>query len=1514
MPLPGGPSDKLGNHFEAYWTVACMVDVMDEKAQAIRIEVPGTEGEKAEFRLTREYTSEYHQVKRQNGSDGKWSLADLASMGVLSAFWHKLHTNDTARCIFVSMDRAPELEELADRARRAISWEEYEQEFLKAKMYTGAFSELCRSWGNCSGTEAYATLQRIYGEGLREDTLRSVILSRLAPLVEGVPSTILADLIELASESIHQILTAHEIWRYLEKHGYRRREWWNDPHWLAVVHTTNGRYLSQLKKTMIAHAEIPRDEVRQIGDILTGSDQKRSVLLTGEAGIGKSHILFQVIQAIQTHGWPWVAFRVDRLQPTTLCDEVGVQLGLPASPAQVLANIARGKECLLVIDQLDAVSQASGRNPEFFECIDEIIDQAEAHPNMHLLLACRKFDLDNDPRLRRLTDPKDGIAVSVEVRRLPRTTVQSILAQLQVAAGQLTDKQLELFSVPLHLWLLASIVPNPTLPLSVLVTVNDLYDYFWEYKQLAIETKLGYPINWAEILDALCDYMSNHQVLSVPKDLLDASSRKLLKAMLSEHVLLFDGKVYAFFHEGFFDYLYARRFVARGQRLLPLLLSSEQHLFRRAQIRQILAYQREQETERARYLADLSDLLTHPHIRFHLKQVTLGWLASLPHPLKEEWDILTSLMRADPSGPLTGTIWQTLYGSASWFLLLDSLGLIQQWLADQDGSLVNRAVWLLTGVQRQVPDQVAERIELYIGNEGWHQRLENVMVWADVSAGRRFFELFLRLLEVGVLDRARGPVAVNSDFWSLLYPLPEKHPSWACEAIALYFLRRLELSLEAGQPNPFDSTSGTIPDSPQLDPSLFSNSAKGAPETFVKLLLPFMLLVMRLTATQESGSLWVDSVWGYRFLGGGYGLAHELLGTMEVALAELARNQPEIFSSIGQQLRSQPFETAQYLLIRSYTAHGKQFANEAIDFLCEQPLRLKLGYRDGDPHWATRQLLEATTPYCSDEALARLERTILGYYPDYEKSHEGRQYRGHAQLTLLEGITPSRRTIAMAKQLAKWQYKFAGREAIKAPRPIRGTADLWVGSPIPQPATEKMTDVQWLRAVAQYDSEMGGYRPDGSVVGGAAQLSRLLEMQVKREPHRFAELVCQFPDTIHPYYFDAVLRGLAETNLDAATALRICQRCHQLPNRPTGRQISSLIATLAQASVPEELCDILIWYATEHPDPGKESWQTPPTKGEIAYGNSIVFHGINSVRGSAALALSHLIFHDPSRITYFLPALEQMTFDVSLGVRSCVIDALTSLLKYDPALAIRFFYQTVDTDDAMLSTQHVERFLFFVARTHFDDVKPVLDRMLKASIPEVVSMGARLVCQTSLEVEAAQPLAHLCVDGTEAQQRGAAMIFSRFVAKAEYRTFCENALKKLFHAPYEKVRSELAVCFDDFQGAEIGTYSGLIQTYIQSPTFDDHSYRLIHALEQTTAKLPEVTCEVCERFLDVAHAAIIDPRTHAAAEADRISQLIIRVYRQSTDEALQARCLDIIDRMAEIGAPRLTQALADYDR
>jgi hypothetical protein len=773
MPLPGGATDKFGNRYEGHWTVNCMIDVMNERVDAIRLEPPGVEGEGIEFWVRRGDKREYHQVKRQHSASGRWTLADLGHEHVLAHFRDKLYEPEAA-CIFVSSHAAYQLEELADRSRRVVSWEEFEQVFMKSDAQSSAFNDLCRRWGDCSGQDAFEALKRVRVETVGEDTLRTFVESRLAALVEGDSATVADILAQLALDAVHQELTAYDIWHHLESRGFRRRQWGKDPHILAAVKTANERYLSPLRDAAIAGEVIPRGEVQTVLDMLTSPERTRGVLLIGEAGVGKSGVILQVVESLQNQGIPLIAFRVDRLEPTLLPSDVGRQLdrGLPDSPANVLAAIAQGRDCVLVIDQLDATSLASGRHPQFFDCVSEILQQAQAHPRMRLLLACRKFDVDNDSRLRRLSG-ETGIVKTVPVNRLSHTTVREVVADLGLDAGRLDSKQLELLSIPLHLSLLAEIAASTSIDVLDFKTAKDLYDRFWDYKQEVIRARLGRSVQWTRVVDALCDYISERQILSVPVDTVDDYADDA-QAMASEHVLIRDGQRYSLFHEGFFDYAFARRFAARGRELLPLLRSGEQHLFRRAQVRQILMHERE--ADFTRYLADLRSLLTSPDIRFHLKQVVFGLLAQLSVPTEDEWHILSSLI-GNPEDAFTNEVWRTLHGSTPWFLLLDSLGIVRYWLADPSEECVNRAVMLLSSVQKQLPDRVAELVEAYVGaSTEWNKRLVYLAQWADVSAGRRFFDLFLLLIDQGILDEARDPIAVNGDFWSLIYSLPEEHP------------------------------------------------------------------------------------------------------------------------------------------------------------------------------------------------------------------------------------------------------------------------------------------------------------------------------------------------------------------------------------------------------------------------------------------------------------------------------------------------------------------------------------------------------------------------------------------------------------------------------------------------------------------------------------------------------------------------------------------------------------------
>ena len=145
-------------------------------------------------------------------------------------------------------------------------------------------------------------------------------------------------------------------------------------------------------------------------------------------------------------------------------------------------------------------------------------------------------------------------------------------------------------------------------------------------------------------------------------------------------------------------------------------------------------------------------------------------------------------------------------------------------------------------------------------------------------------------------------------------------------------------------------------------------------------------------------------------------------------------------------------------------------------------------------------------------------------------------------------------------------------------------------------------------------------------------------------------------------------------------------------------------------------------------------------------------------------------------------------------------------------------------------------------------------------------------------------------------------------------SICEESLITLFNSPYEKVRSKAGTCFHGFEGEELSAYEGLIDAFVQSPAFARHYFNLIYSLDQTTAKLPNVTCLACERFLNTFGREAGDIRTGHSADADMICRLIVRAYSQTRDEGLQARCLDVIDRMTQTRAFGFEKVLELYDR
>ena len=129
---------------------------------------------------------------------------------------------------------------------------------------------------------------------------------------------------------------------------------------------------------------------------------------------------------------------------------VSVVLDRGESPVSALANLAEGRHSVLIVDQIDAVSEISGRTAPVKDILRELVRETRYYGDVKCLLVCRSFDLENDPQYRELEERHK--ATRIEIAPLPwEHAVVPILECVGVRTESLTESQRKLLSIPINL-------------------------------------------------------------------------------------------------------------------------------------------------------------------------------------------------------------------------------------------------------------------------------------------------------------------------------------------------------------------------------------------------------------------------------------------------------------------------------------------------------------------------------------------------------------------------------------------------------------------------------------------------------------------------------------------------------------------------------------------------------------------------------------------------------------------------------------------------------------------------------------------------------------------------------------------------------------------------------------------------------------------------------------------------------------------------------------------------------
>jgi hypothetical protein len=1484
-PRSGGEADKIGNRYEGAWTIRHALYCVHDPEPSLTVEaIERDVAEGAEFAFMSHGVTQVYQVKRQPANRNSWSIKALAGLGVFSSA--ATHVAAGRQYRFASMISCGPLRELAERARKSTDLSVFTQSWLTEELRP-AFDQLSAAEILGSAEAAWTTLRGMWLE-VHDETDVIHVNAMLAELsLEGAAGHVMALAIgDILLDQLGQPLSQQQLLEALKALEIQPRAAGSQASIRASVVAATDSWRGSVQRELLRPA-IERREVEQVVSTL---DSNRLGLVVGTAGGGKSATLDQTVTALEASGAKVLALRLDRLEPFTSTSELGRQLGLDTSPVAALGITAAGGDGYLVVDQLDAVSMASGRMPESFDVVVDLIGEALSVSGLRVILACREFDVENDYRIRELASRPD--VGRVVIGPLPDEDVRSAVESMGLDTATLTPSQAILLQTPLHLVLLHTIAGQGDA--LAFHSRGSLFEAFWERKRQTVRRRRD-GTRFNEVIARVANVASDRQVLSIPIELLDeAELVEDANVLVSEHVLARQGARIAFFHEAFFDYAFARQWVSREESLVEFLLRDEQELFRRAQVRQILNHLRDREPER--FVDEAGALLASPEVRFHIKEIGLAVLGNLDNPSAEEADLVLRLAATKPT--FEERLWQQLH-RPQWFRRFYDLGFVDTWLDSDDAELQARAVNLMVSGVPGHGDQVATLLQARGGVSQYLDWLRWIVRFGDVRINRRLFELLLAGVRQGGFDD------VEDVLWLGVHNLAASEPNWAIELLQARLIDHVDALALGG-----DGKVAALDGSDFAASELVRDAAAAEPRAFTSTIVPYLLSVMAATEYRSSEvAPLADAHFGAQFPNQDLddrNLDDALFKATVVALESLAQSEPEAIRSLLESLAADPHESAQFLLYRALTAGGPTFADWAASLLLEGGQRLESGYTS-DSHWVARELLRVIAPHIGDREHQQLEDGVRDLRGPFEY---GRSW-GRTAFSFLSALDEGRLSATGARRLAEYRRKF-GQDA---PSPPQGIIGGFVGSPIGNAALAKMSDDQWLGAMAKYDKDGLDWEPDRPK-GGARELAQLLKDRTKEDPDRFSRLALRITHDLHPAYGDAILWGLGETDVDGdrEAAFAAIRHIASLGHADNDRWLGVALRR-HYGDAPLDLVELILARTLHSSNPTDNSPVFIGRSEDGQRAKDLRENGFNTSRGSLAETLGDLLVYDAEgqRTEVVRPRLDALAGDPVLSVRSCVAHTIAAALRHARPGAYQAFEILIQADDILLATDTVQQLMLYIGNVNPEVIDPVIQRMLASEDDEVKEAGGEMAAFAALEWDRPDYLARALSDEAEVR-RGAARICAARLDRTSNSGLATEALLQLMNDPDEDVRKAVAHVAPDLRGVALQPFSDLLEALIDSASYEHATPQLLITLEHAPDRVDGLVLKAAQRFIRVYGNEAGDIRTSAAGDVHYVSRLVVRGLAQSRDRTVRSALLDVLDLMLELGVYGVGDAIAASER
>lgn len=1552
----GGFADKIGNRFEANYLVMAALGLLDGELRSLRWEGVGNEFEGIEYR-SRLADGTTEAVQCKSNRDKAWTLAALASAGLLAAMRVQL-TNGVDRFALILASKATDLHSLCQRARASASIGAFRQSLSGPLALQ--FERLLSFWNlSCTAEDQESArhwLSRIrVDEHCTPEYVDRAAERRCADLFEGPPGTTRAAIRDILEEHLGQEITADLLVSLLRSDRFKinPRDWGRLPDHVAGVQRLCDRFRSQLGRLLIRGQLIPRTESEAALKAIVDPAGPRTVLLHGGAGTGKSGVLYELAVRLAESGTCVIPLRLDNALPSgNLLRYSREMLGLPDTPGRCASRMSPGRRSVVMVDQLDAVRWAGVHSNSAWDVTLELLDEAMHTPDVSVVVACRTFDMKDDPNLRhwRSEQAIAGRIQEIEVKPLDDAIVSKALGH--DGGVPPNKKQAGILRNPLMLSMWCEL-SDRGVDVRGISASSQLMSEHWKSVKRRLSDRHGMSDGTCEqAVDAIRAYLESQGRLDFPAQIV--ANQRALDALASESFLdRLDQSRFRVSHQRYLDHQVAlavfRDVIRVGSSVCKWLLGSEQTLARREQVRHVLALLRDGQPDR--YLAALTELLASSGTREHIRDLALRLLAEVDAPLDGEVSLVLGLAK---DREWIRRVRHRILVNPTWWRLLLERGVLRQWVISQNRDDWSWAAWVCGRFAEHDPESISEFLIAVSREAGFDpdRRLHclpfdpqhdtaTMAVWRFRAQRRGEIPCEPHDCEHVAKDNPVAGLrcAVHVLRWTLAHMahpglMPKSPPQQLLQHSAYNTRHRIALAL-ASAAMPREAWLNVAPlllrELRRLQrrrrslPREERGNAWSSPSKSVNATMRAMLSAAAIALAPT------DSAWVWQQLQPFLGLRSRTAARLSAEVIGALRGPlpPAAVAWVLDDLRRLAARGSQFQLSRYW--HGRAVVRHVWDSAPEARADLVDAIRRfHDPY--ERQNVKMRRSYVRDG------------YPD-----SCRNLVGLPQYLLLSALPPEAMDDATRERLAQWDSKFCtSNRRLRRPRPsgwLLSRPDAWKSrkwapirscgelvpsarlSKVPDRAWIEMASPGWAARIALRWKCGGRFRVDTPERACEATFRQA----ARTNPGRFVRLAFRLPLDAADFWFESVLEAAAATEPDkeraavdwrAASAPEV-ERCLARLAERDGKYLAMALARLVQArpheawseSTVHRICSL----ATCHHDPKSSDDIIGDADGNVT-GENVVQMSINCTRGVAVDAIKRLLWTRPENRERLVEAANEAVRDPHPAVRVAAVGLAGPLLGSDPEQALALMAEACGGQDVrVLHSFHLHHLLQYVWWRCDPRVEAIIERMATSGQKGTEDRGAFFATVIALRKGRMQSVFVRCVAGTILQRTGVALALAHLTDSTPEGRDAATRLAEFFNDPDTDVAGAAASVFRDQDilnspvGPELAKKFALSDHFVRDP--DDLVYPLA---ESTVDLVPYQTAlaSIVARATTDMLGMNGDIRRSTFGFSDRASECILRIYARaqgSEHASVRSWCLDQFDALLATGDQFGEQALARLD-